>query len=1256
MEHSRQDSRGATVRRMRSGAPVGTRRRQRRKDNLTDRHQWLAFVRHYGSVIGMRVLLPVGLLLLLGFGALYFRLLQGPVSLKFLVEPVEEGIAAELPGLKPTVDDVVMALKSTGGLEFRLQNLKVSESDGDLVVAAPYAAMRLSPSAMLSLRAVPTRVELIEPQLFLTYSRGGGLKLQFSPASVPGGKLGGRYDGREFVSPPVPTAAQRRVNNHAGRDLGVSGGTASLEQIELSRVIAEFFQGIRAGRKSSPYLQAFGLRDATVILDHERTLSRWRIQQFAVNLDRVGDRNTMSGFANISSKAGPWSFTFRTLDSTKTNKIALDLSLDGFYPKTLGWAFPELSLLKPLDLPVSGKARLEMDRGGTLDAMNLELDVGAGRIHLPSMASAPVNIDSGQFAIGFDSKKQRLTLRPSTLQWGESSLTLAGVAEAAAPTAPGSAVAWVYDIRAQQGVMTVSEFGIPPTPIDEWRAQGSVQPNNGVVKLTSFKMVVGGGELVATGEIDTTGDDAGVGIEGQMSSMPVVTLAALWPRAFAPRARQLFGGSVQDGRVRTGSLKLLSGRFLRHSALQSRTNQRLAISIEMADVTIRPDQRFGVVQLPRALVRLESNALEVVVPKGQVILADNKSISLKSGRFTAINVDQLGAIGEIAFHLNSDLSSALTLLEQAKPDYVRTSAVDLGSATGKVDGEVRISFPLDDETSESDVNFGGKMRLSDGRLKKVFGNYDISGATIDFDVSQNSIDARGEVLLNGVLANVNWQRFLNASLDRQPPWRMTADLDDADRKQLDLDFGDALRGVVPIEFTIQPSSAAHRPVRLRADLSRADLFIEGLAWRKKPGRAAFLEADIVASGSRGEMIMENLKLAGDNIAIAGSARINEKNEVYAYEFPDFSLDLVTRLSVRGVKDKNKIWKVQAHGKTYDGRSFFRSLFNVGRVAGRNAHSLPKDGGIDLTAKIDNVLGYSDVSVRNATMKMSKRAGKLTALRAAGKLDGGQDVSVVYRKKQDRQRLLVANSTDAGSVFKLVGFYPNLVSGQMRLHVNLDGRGPAEKTGILWVEKFRILGDPLVTEVVSNANTGSGRKGKRQQKVIRQVFDFDKMRAPFSVGHGQFVLEDAYMRGPLIGATLRGKVDYNRKALNIGGTYIPLQGLNNAFSTIPLLGDLLSGPRKEGIFGMTFAIQGPMDRPQVLVNPFSFVAPGILREIFQLTPDAPSVKPLEKKSSTRNSNKSGARASSSTAVGEGRRKSRSDAARSNSIDGWTSRAQ
>src|SRR5690606_38099581 len=57
----------------------------------------------------------------------------------------------------------------------------------------------------------------------------------------------------------------------------------------------------------------------------------------------------------------------------------------------------------------------------------------------------------------------------------------------------------------------------------------------------------------------------------------------------------------------------------------------------------------------------------------------------------------------------------------------------------------------------------------------------------------------------------------------------------------------------------------------------------------------------------------------------------------------------------------------------------------------------------------------------------------------------------------------------------------------------------------------------------------------------------------------------------------------------------------------IVGQIITGPKCEGISGITFAIQGSMDRPQVIVNPLSMLAPGIFRDIFQMTSFNPKVQ-------------------------------------------------
>jgi hypothetical protein len=88
--------------------------------------------------------------------------------------------------------------------------------------------------------------------------------------------------------------------------------------------------------------------------------------------------------------------------------------------------------------------------------------------------------------------------------------------------------------------------------------------------------------------------------------------------------------------------------------------------------------------------------------------------------------------------------------------------------------------------------------------------------------------------------------------------------------------------------------------------------------------------------------------------------------------------------------------------------------------------------------------------------------------------------------------------------------------------------------------------------------------------------------------------------------------------------------------------------------MTFAIQGSMDRPEVIVNPLSMLAPGIFRDIFQMTPFDPKV---QRRDETGNISDEGARASSTTIgnpgdVGEPTQ-APGTVVGADTIDGWSS---
>lgn len=1168
-----------------------------------------------------KYLLPLLLLLVVAGSIFYVRILYGPISLRLLAAPIARSIAAEIPGVDVSIEDALVRLNEGGELEFRLRNVRLLDGDGSPVAIAPLAALELSTAGLWSARLAPEKVVLIEPRVLLTYSAEHGLSFSFARPqdSTPA-------DAPTISGDSAPAAPAASTGDSSGAGLPVA-----LRQIDLARLIAEAAARARGGVDATSFLREIGMRSATVLFEHAGDQRIWRVPQADVALAHKGERSVIEGSATVDSEGGPWTLQFWSEASGATDQVNLRASVRDLVPRALAEMLPALRPLQALDVPASGDVTLQLTSAGELQGGAFSLDLARGDVRLPWANGLPLTLEGGSLDLRYDPGARALRIEPSTLVWGQSRLSIAG--EVVASVDAGGREVWTYRLSGLEGALAPEEGDTAPVKIESWSANGSFRPESGAFTIEQ-KAVAGGGELFLSANV---GSD--VRIEGHVGAMPIAMIQSLWPREWGREARTWFRDSLAGGKILGGTLSYVDG----PQPVSGRGVDRLSLTLQAADLRVRSAPGLPPVEINRALIRLEGSTLEITVPEAAIALANGRRLTLKAGRFTAIDILSDNPTGQIAMQAEGSASSVLKLLEHEAFGIGHLAGTFTERVEGNVEAALKITLPLRTGNTPGDLKFEGHGKVSDGRVRKLVGKHDAQAASVAFDITGRAIDARGDLLVAGVPVRLSWQRIFDAPPEKQPPLRLTATLDDADRAQLGIDSSDIVNGEVPTEITITQSAAKEQQVHVWADLTRADLVLDSVAWRKPPGRTAILQFDL-RPGTRHHTELSDFKIVGDDIAISGWMGLDANERLKEFQFPEFSANVITRLEVKGVLRDDNVWAIRANGQTYDGREVFRSFFNVGELSEKpRRENAP---GLDLKAEIGTVVGFSDVSLRNFTMELARRGGKLTQLKARGDLDGGKPLEVELQRGSNQSRWLVATSDDAGQAFRLVDFYPSLVGGRMRLDVNLEGRGPAERTGLLRVERFRLLGDPVVSEVLQVPDENRPYEARRRQRVVREAIDFDWMRVPFSVGHGQFVMEDSEIRGPLVGVTMRGKADFRSRQVNIGGTYVPLQGLNSALGIIPGLGQILAGPQGEGILGITFAIRGSMTEPQVLVNPLSLVAPGIFREMFQMTPSQSVTPPRPSKPS-----ESGARSSSTPAAAAAPR--RTGSAAPEVLSGWSS---
>ena len=1141
----------------------------------------------------------------LGIG--YVRLQRGPIPLNFLVGPIERSINQELNGIQVRIDQAILRQGTDWtGPRVRLANIRLVNDTGATIAQAPFAAVRLNPLPLLWGQVAPGRIELIRPRLLVFHNEDRGLTMRFS-----------RHSSDEDQS-----AAPSNVNDLLAKDAELRRSTLvpDTNQIDLARTISAALADTRRHQTAS-YLTEFGVRDATVIFDKDGVQSVWQVPEFVVSLQHKRNKSTIAGTGLIASQSTPWTLDFKAREFEKRQRVILSLSVNGLVPDQLSQALPGVAFLETLDAPIRGHTDVILSHDG--DILSAETAVQLRRDDTLENDTANTGLKQADIKFEYVRGQKRWRILPSRVRNSYVDMTVAGYITPG-PNAENSDV-WGIDLSANEGVLYAATADEEDMPIKNAILRGAFEPKSGYLHIDQLTAKLDDGAITTRGRISR---HRGIALTGEISAMETRTFERLWPTHLSPGARTWFKERVAGGRITGGGFSVNTTTDLMQQVRAGGTipNEAFSLIVDGEGLAITYVPGMPPLQTKFARARLSGQKFSLEVPGGFVEGADGHRVTMKSGRFDVANINADVPRGEIKLDLATDVAGATDLLSHPRAKIIPKLTGLAKRFGGKVSGQLVLKLPLIDDLKRQDVATSGTIQVEGAGAKDAIGDIDAHDGAITITLSERAVEAKGDILLNGVPAQLHWLKIDGVSDAEQPPLCIKAALDDADRDQLGIAVNHMLRGTIQADLSVNQRPDQSFAVSMQADLKNAELTLGNTLWCKPPGQAAVLQFDI-KENKEGQTELQNFKIVGDQIAIEGWLVFDKNHRLVAFYFPEFSFNVITQLELSGKLTKGDIWKVNAKGATYDGRAFFRSLFSAEKLGESRIPKERQREGMDIHAEIATVVGHSQASIRNLRLDLKDRNGRLVALDAKGNLDSGAPIAARMVTTQGGIRTLLAETADAGTAFRLVGFYDSIHSGEASLRVNLDGQGAAAKTGILWTRNFILLGDPIVSEVLADApgdvgqNTGTKRKKKRQQQKKRMRIVFDQMRVPFSVGHGQFVLHDSYVNGPELGATMRGKVDFKKETIRLGGTYVPLYGLNSALGSFPILGNILVGRRGEGVLGITFGIFGSVRRPQVTVNPMSMVAPGIFRQIFEFAPANQTVLPRADQPETRNTKSS-----------------------------------
>jgi hypothetical protein len=323
-------------------------------------------------------------------------------------------------------------------------------------------------------------------------------------------------------------------------------------------------------------------------------------------------------------------------------------------------------------------------------------------------------------------------------------------------------------------------------------------------------------------------------------------------------------------------------------------------------------------------------------------------------------------------------------------------------------------------------------------------------------------------------------------------------------------------------------------------------------------------------------------------AVKGSAEMDSSGDLVSANFPVFALSDGDKTSLKADRANDGTLRLAMRGEVYDGRNFVKSVFD-GHTASDPKSKKFQD--VDIDVKLGAVAGHNGEALRGLDLKMTRRAGQIRTFTFNSKIGRDTVLSGELRGAARGRQVLYFETDDAGALFRFTDNYARMQGGQMWVAIDPPTSDQQPQDGLLNIRDFSIKGEPSLDRVVTGASTSP--KG----------VEFSRMKVEFTRTQGKLAIREGLVRGPQVGATIDGNIDFTKSDVRLRGTFVPLYGLNNAFGQIPIVGLFLGGTN-EGLLGITYEVVGAPNAPVLRVNPISAVAPGLLRKFFEFPNSSP----------------------------------------------------
>ena len=1145
---------------------------------------WGVFARHQRLIRrGGIVIAALAALVTLGAAGLWWRLASGPIQLDvvtpWLVAAIEENFGN---GHHVEVGGTQIEHTESGGTAVRIRDIVVRDSEGAVVASAPKAEVRVSSLSLLRGHIRAESLNLVGAEMAVRIEQDGGVTI-FAGA-----------DKHPIATAAVPAAAATRSGRNEPERMAHAAAAAlraaapatvpSAEKLPPPRRASEMFAGLLSridaigeSGLDGHELRELGLKNGNLTVNDERTGKRWTFRDISLSVERArgGGVEVTIGSDNAER---PWGITasivpagngYRKIDLEARRVAASDLLL----ASRLGDGNAQF------DVPLSASIAALVGPDGVPDSLSGRVVADAGSIGDTNDEDGRLRFDHAEFRLNWNAASRVLTV-PFQILSGGNRITLMGQIEA---PEEGAGTIWPFKVGGGGTVFLTSLNGQgEPLILNHIAVSGRYDADRRRFVIDEGDLGNTDVGLAMSGNVDFSGADLRLTAGLAATRMPVDTLKRVWPVFVAPKVRTWINEHLTSGSVDRLVIAVNAPYETLKESGPPIPDDGLTVDALATGCLIRPVEGLPALHDADLHVHIVGRDAVVSLGKATADLSPGRKLVLSSGVFEVPDTAPRAPPARVRFKLDGPLQAAVELLRMDRLRDVAEAPFEPSTMRGTISAQVTLGMPLKADLPPGSTNYAITLDATNFSADRMIMGHKVEAALLRASATPQGFQLKGDVKIAGTPASLDYRKTRG---EAEAEIRLQGTLDEAARSNLGLDPSNAVGGAVPVRLAGRLATTSDREGRfaIEADLTPAQ--IDGLlpGWTKPSGKPARATFTLVTKPQSTRI--EDLLIEGAGGGVRGTIDFDGSGELLSANFPAYGFADADRANLKVERVPDGALRVVMRGEVYDGRGFVKSTAG-GAAPGPSSKRHAAD--VDLDMKLGAVVGFNGEALRSLDLKMSRRAGEIRSFGLAAKI--GRDATLFgdLRGRGAGHQVVYLDASDAGAFFRFTDVYARMIGGQMSIAMDPPSAQNPVQQGVLNVHDFTIHDEAQLQRAV----TTNGQQQNRRNEIM-----FSGMRVEFTRMPGRVGLREGVVRGPLLGGTIDGVVDYARDEMHMRGTLVPLYGPNNLLGQLPLVGLFLGG-EKEGLVGITYEVVGRPGNPVLHINPISALAPGLLRKVFE----------------------------------------------------------